>query len=85
MELQADCYASIWGRSAQQQGRLEAGDIEEALKAASGVGDDRIAELSGSSIRPESLTHRSAAQRMTWFRRGLGTGSVGSCDSFATR
>jgi len=85
MELQADCYAGIWGRSAQQQGRLEAGDIEEALKAASAVGDDRIAEMSGGSIRPESFTHGSAAQRMTWFRRGFDSENIGSCDTFAAR
>ncbi len=85
MELQADCYAGIWGRSAQQQGRLDAGDIEEALKAASAVGDDRIAEMSGGAIRPESFTHGSAEQRMTWFRRGFDTGSISACDTFGAR
>lgn len=85
LELQADCYAGIWGRHAQEAGRLEAGDVEEALKAASAVGDDRISEMTGSSIRPESFTHGSAAQRMTWFRRGFDTGRIDACDSFATR
>ena len=83
LELQADCYAGIWGRHAQEQGRLDSGDIEEALAAASAVGDDRISEMSGSSIRPESFTHGSAAQRMTWFRRGFDSGRVESCDSFS--
>lgn len=85
LELQADCYAGIWGRAAQQEGRLDAGDVEEALKAASAVGDDRISEMTGNSIRPESFTHGSAAQRMTWFRRGFDTGDMNSCDTFATR
>ena len=82
-ELQADCYAGIWGRHAQQEGRLESGDIEEALGAASAVGDDRISEMQGGSIRPESFTHGSAEQRMTWFRRGFDSGRVESCDTFS--
>jgi len=85
LELQADCYAGIWGKHAQEAGRLETGDIEEALQAASAVGDDRISEMSGSTIRPESFTHGSAAQRMTWFRRGFDSGRVESCDTFASR
>jgi uncharacterized protein len=83
LELQADCYAGIWGRHAKEAGRLEAGDIEEALGAASAVGDDRIAEMTGSNIRPESFTHGSAGQRMTWFRRGFDTGRMDACDSFS--
>ncbi len=82
LELQADCYAGIWGRHAQQAGRLEAGDVQEALSAASAVGDDRISEMSGSAIRPESFTHGSAEQRKTWFRRGFDTGEMRSCDTF---
>jgi len=85
LELQADCYAGIWGKHAHDAGRLETGDIEEALQAASAVGDDRISEMSGSTIRPESFTHGSAAQRMTWFRRGFDSGRVESCDTFASR
>lgn len=82
LELQADCFAGIWGRHAQEAGRLEQGDIEEALSAASAVGDDRISKMTGSSIRPESFTHGSAAQRMEWFRRGFDSGTVESCDTF---
>jgi uncharacterized protein len=82
LELQADCYAGIWGRHAQQSGRLEAGDVQEALGAASAVGDDRISEMTGSSIRPESFTHGSAEQRMQWFRRGFDTGRMENCDTF---
>jgi predicted metalloprotease len=85
LELQADCYAGIWGRHAKEAGRLEDGDIEEALRAASAVGDDRISEMTGSSIRPESFTHGSAAQRQTWFRRGFDTGRADACDTFASR
>jgi uncharacterized protein len=85
LELQADCYAGIWGRHAQEAGRLDPGDVEEALKAASAVGDDRISEMTGSAIRPESFTHGSAAQRMTWFRRGFDSGQINACDSFAVR
>ncbi len=85
LELQADCYAGIWGRHAKEAGRLDAGDVDEALKAASAVGDDRISEMTGSSIRPESFTHGSAAQRMDWFRRGFDSGRIDACDSFAAR
>jgi predicted metalloprotease len=85
LELQADCYAGIWGRHAKEAGRLEDGDIEEALRAASAVGDDRISEMTGSSIRPESFTHGSAAQRMTWFRKGFDTGRADACDTFGPR
>jgi uncharacterized protein len=82
LELQADCYAGIWGKHAQEAGRLEAGDIEEALGAASAVGDDRISEMTGSTIRPESFTHGSAAQRMQWFKRGFQSGRMDACDTF---
>jgi len=85
LELQADCYAGIWGKHAEEVGRLQAGDIEEALQAASAVGDDRISEMTGSAIRPESFTHGSAAQRMSWFRRGFDSGRIESCDTFASR
>ena len=85
LELQADCYAGIWGHHAQQIGNLEAGDVQEALSAASAVGDDRISEMTGSAIRPESFTHGSAEQRMTWFRRGFDSGDMSSCDTFAAR
>jgi uncharacterized protein len=83
LELQADCYAGIWGRHAQEAGRLMAGDVEEALSAASAVGDDRISEMQGTSVRPEGFTHGSAAQRMTWFRRGFDTGRIDACDTFS--
>ncbi len=85
LELQADCYAGIWGKHAQQAGRLDDGDVDEALKAASAVGDDRISAMTGSSIRPESFTHGSAAQRTTWFRRGFDSGRIDACDTFSSK
>jgi predicted metalloprotease len=84
LELQADCYAGVWANSTQQRRLLEAGDVDEALGAASAVGDDRIqAAQTGGRIRPESFTHGSAAQRATWFKRGFGSGNPESCDTFA--
>ncbi len=83
LELQADCYAGIWGKHAQAEKRLDDGDVDEALRAASAVGDDRISEMTGSAIRPESFTHGSAAQRTTWFRRGFESGRIDACDTFS--
>jgi predicted metalloprotease len=82
-ELQADCYAGIWGASAAAQGLLEPGDVEEGLQAASSIGDDRLQRQSQGRVVPESFTHGSSAQRVEWFRRGLQNGSVDACDTFA--
>ena len=76
LELQADCYAGIWGRSTQQRDKLDAGDIEEGMNAAASVGDDRILGRSGRRVSTESFTHGSSEQRMTWFRKGFDTGDV---------
>ncbi len=82
MELQADCLAGVWARSAAEQGRLDPGDIEEGLGAASAVGDDRIQRMSGKRyINPESFTHGSAAQRKEWFTKGYQTGDPDQCDT----
>ena len=83
LELQADCYAGVWANSTQQRRLLQAGDVEEALRAASAVGDDRIQQQTGGRIRPESFTHGSAAQRATWFKRGFEAGRPDACDTFA--
>jgi predicted metalloprotease len=83
LELQADCYAGVWAHSTARRELLETGDPEEALGAASAVGDDRIQEMSGGGIRPESFTHGSAAQRMEWFQRGFETGDPNACDTLA--
>jgi predicted metalloprotease len=82
LELQADCLAGIWARSTEERQLLEEGDIEEALGAASAVGDDRIQRQSRGRVTPETWTHGSARQRSGWFRRGLGSGRVQDCDTF---
>lgn len=77
LELQADCYAGVWGRSVFDQ--LEDGDVEEAMNAAEAVGDDR---LSGGRASPDSFTHGSSAQRLEWFRKGEAKGEPADCDTF---
>jgi uncharacterized protein len=85
LELQADCYAGLWGRSAQDRGLIEPGDLEEGLAAAAAVGDDRIQEQSGADVEPESWTHGSSEARQRWFREGFDTGRLAACDTFAAR
>ncbi|MEO8450458.1 MAG: neutral zinc metallopeptidase [Gemmatimonadota bacterium] len=82
MELQADCYAGIWGHSAQQAGQLEAGDVQEGLGAAAAVGDDRIQRMATGRVHPESFTHGTSAQRTEWFKRGFTSGKLQDCDTF---
>lgn len=83
LELQADCFAGIWAHSARQDaGFLESGDLEEGLAAAAAVGDDRLQRAAGRRVQPESFTHGSAADRAAWFRRGLESGTVETCDTF---
>lgn len=82
LELQADCYAGIWANFAQRQGVVETGDIEEALRAASAVGDDMIQRQRQGYVVPESFTHGSARERMQWFSRGMQSGDVRKCDTF---
>jgi len=81
LELQADCFAGVWGNKTAYQ--LDPGDVEEALAAATAIGDDRLQQKSQGRIVPESFTHGSSAQRVRWFRRGLDTGDVRQCDTFA--
>jgi predicted metalloprotease len=82
-ELQADCFAGIWAHHAQQQRQiLERGDIEEALGAASAIGDDRLQRQSQGYVAPESFTHGSSAQRVRWFTRGFQSGDLRECDTF---
>ena len=83
LELQADCFAGVWAHSTQQRGLLEEGDVDEAMNAASAVGDDRIQRMSGRRVNPETWTHGSAQERSTWFRRGFDSGRISSCDTFA--
>jgi predicted metalloprotease len=82
LELQADCYAGVWGHETAQRQLLEAGDVEEGLGAAAAVGDDRIQRMSGRGVHPEAFTHGSAEQRTTWFRRGFDSGRPEDCDTF---
>ena len=82
MELQADCFAGVWGHSTAQRKILEQGDVEEGLGAAAAIGDDRLQRESGGRVSPESFTHGSSAQRVEWFRRGLTEGNIESCNTF---
>jgi predicted metalloprotease len=82
LELQADCYAGIWAYTTKDRNLLDPGDIDEGLKAASAVGDDRIQQMQGQAVNPESWTHGSAAQRADWFRRGFQSGRLADCDTF---
>lgn len=90
LELQADCYAGVWGHEASKTGRFEAGhvelepgDAEEALRAAGAIGDDRLQRMATGRVAPERFTHGSSAQRMEWFRRGMSSGDPRQCDTFA--
>ena len=80
LELQADCYAGLWARQVEQT--LEPGDIEEALGAASAVGDDRLQRRAGGQVVPDSFTHGTSEQRMRWFKNGFDTGRLEACDPF---
>ncbi len=82
LELQADCFAGVWGRRGAQSGLLEPGDAEEGLRAAAAIGDDRLQKLSTGVVQPESWTHGSSRQRVEWLRRGLETGDPGACSTF---
>ncbi|MBL8113500.1 MAG: neutral zinc metallopeptidase [Acidobacteria bacterium] len=85
MELQADCFAGVWGNSTAQRGILEAGDVEEGLNAASAIGDDRLQKMGRGRVSPESFTHGSSEQRVRWFRKGFESGSPNACDTFQVR
>jgi predicted metalloprotease len=83
LELQADCMAGVWGYHTQRaRNMLEAGDLEEALNAASAIGDDRIQRENSGRVVPDSFTHGSSAQRVMWFRTGFESGDVAACDTF---
>ena len=83
LELQADCYAGVWGYYAQKRGKLEPGDLESGFRAASAVGDDQIQKRTQGYVVPESFTHGTAEQRLRWFKTGLESGDMRKCDTFA--
>lgn len=83
MELQADCYAGVWGHHAKRERNLiEPGDFEEGLRAAAAIGDDQLQKMSRGYVQPESWTHGSSEQRMTWLKRGLESGDPSACNTF---
>ncbi len=82
LELQADCFAGVWGHSTQERNLLDPGDVDSGLKAAAAVGDDRIQRMSRGTVNPETFTHGSSAQRMEWFQRGFQNGSIAACNTF---
>jgi predicted metalloprotease len=84
LELQADCFAGVWGNSTSQRKLLSEGDVEEGLGAASAVGDDRLQKQMTGMVRPDKFTHGTAAQRAQWFRRGFESGDPNSCDTFGS-
>ncbi len=83
VELQADCFAGIWASKAKGKKLLEEGDLEEALTAATAIGDDRLQKQAGMEVTPESFTHGTSAQRVAWFRKGYDAGAFGACDTFS--
>jgi len=82
-ELQADCFAGVWGHAAAGKQLLEAGDLEEAITAATAIGDDRLQKQAGREVNPETFTHGSSAQRVRWFRAGFARGRFDACDTFS--
>ena len=85
LELQADCYAGVWGFYAKQRNILDPGDLEEALNAASAIGDDKLQREAQGYVVPDSFTHGTSEQRVRWFRAGFDSGDLRRCDTFSTR
>ena len=85
LELQADCFAGVWGNSTAQRNLIEQSDVEAGIRAAGAVGDDRIQKMARGYVSPESFTHGSSAQRAEWFQRGLSSGSLNQCNTFEGR
>jgi predicted metalloprotease len=81
LELQADCYAGVWAKTVYKE--LEAGDIDEAMAASQAVGDDRLQKQATGTVRPDTFTHGSSAQRSKWFERGQQSGNPADCDTFS--
>jgi predicted metalloprotease len=82
LELQADCFAGVWAHHANNRNLLEAGDVEEAMRAAAAIGDDTIQRRTQGQVVPDSFTHGSSEQRMRWFMTGMKSGQISSCNTF---
>jgi uncharacterized protein len=83
LELQADCFAGIWGHSTDQRNLLDPGEVKEGLNAAAAVGDDRLQRMAGRTVNPETFTHGSSQKRMDWFQKGFSSGEMKDCNTFA--
>ncbi len=83
LELQADCFAGVWGHSTDQRKLLDPGEVREGLTAAAAVGDDRLQKMAGRAVNPETFTHGSSQQRMDWFQKGFSSGDMKDCNTFA--
>jgi uncharacterized protein len=83
LELQADCFAGVWGHSTDERKLLDPNEVQEGLNAAAAVGDDRLQRMSGRQVNPETFTHGSSQQRMDWFQKGFTTGDMSQCNTFA--
>jgi uncharacterized protein len=83
LELQADCFAGVWGHSTDERKLLDPGEVKEGLAAAAAVGDDRLQRMAGQHVNPETFTHGSSQQRMDWFQKGFTTGDMTQCNTFA--
>lgn len=82
LELQADCYSGVWAAYAQDENRIEPGDVQEAMDAAAAIGDDALQKRAQGYVVPDSFTHGSSEQRMRWFNKGMRTGDIQQCDTF---
>jgi len=83
LELQADCLAGVWGHSTEERNLIDQADVTAGLNAVAAVGDDRLQKMARGYVSPESFTHGTSEERADWFQRGLSSGDVGSCNTFA--
>jgi predicted metalloprotease len=85
IELQADCFAGVWAYHAKERNIVEPGDVDEALNAATAIGDDKLQEQGQGYVVPDSFTHGTSAQRVRWFKRGMEKGDVNACDTLKAK
>jgi len=84
LELQADCFAGVWGNSTEQRNLIDQSDIASAINAAGAVGDDRLQQQATGHVMPDKFTHGTSAQRESWFKKGLTTGDIKACNTFSS-